>query len=269
MALALGHPEWGYYTTRDPFGRKGDFITASEISQVFGEMLGLWCVEVWRQMGAPDPVRLVELGPGRGTLMADALRAAAVSPDFIRAAQVHLVETSPVLREAQRSALAGRDVVWHDRFDDIPEGPLLLVANEFFDALPVRQLQREADGWCERLVGNGPQGLQFVLSTPGAPSAALLDPGMRAGAAEGAIAEIQPAALSIAAAISARLGAFGGAALIIDYGYMQSAAGDTLQAVRSHKPHDVLLDPGDADLTVHVDFAALARAAGVSAGARR
>lgn len=262
MALALGHPELGYYTTRDPFGRAGDFITAPEISQVFGEMLGLWCVAVWRQMGAPDPFRLVELGPGRGTLMADALRAAAVSPGFIQAAQVHLVETSPVLREAQRNALAGRRIAWHDRFDEVPDGPLLLLANEFFDALPVRQLQRTSAGWCERLVGNGAEGLQLVLSAPDAPAAALIDPDVRHSASEGAIAEIQPAALAIAAAIAGRISTTGGAALIVDYGYGDSAPGDTLQAVKAHKPHDVLAEPGAADLTVHVDFGALARAAG-------
>ncbi|MEX2615411.1 MAG: SAM-dependent methyltransferase [Alphaproteobacteria bacterium] len=264
MALALGHPELGYYTTRDPFGRAGDFITAPEISQVFGEMIGLWWVAVWREMGAPDRFRLVELGPGRGTLMADALRAATVAPDFVRAAQVHLVETSPVLREAQRTTLTGRHIHWHDRFDEVPDGPVLLVANEFFDALPVRQLQRTSAGWRERLVGNGTDGLVFVLSAPGVPAEVLLHPDVRNGAPEGAIAEIQPAALSTAAAIAARISAAGGAALIVDYGYVDSAPGDTLQAVRAHRPHDVLADPGAADLTVHVDFAALGRAAGDS-----
>lgn len=262
MALALGHPEYGYYATRDPFGRSGDFITAPEISQVFGELIGLWCVQAWQDIGAPAAFNLVELGPGRGTLMADALRAAALSPEFSAAAQVHLVETSPVLRQAQGRALAGRQVDWHDQFEDVPDGPVLVIGNEFFDALPVRQMQRTAEGWHERLVANGEDGFRFVLSAPDTPAAALLAPDIRESAPEGAIAEVQPATLTIAAAVATRISAAGGAAIFIDYGHAKSAAGDTLQAVRGHQPHDVLTDPGDADLTVHVDFAALVRTAG-------
>ena len=262
MALALGHPDHGYYMTKDPFGRDGDFITAPEISQAFGELIGLWCVEVWRMMGAPVEFVLSELGPGRGTLMADALRAAAQSPDFLLAADIHLVETSPALRVRQQEALAGLGVEWHDNFDTVPGGPILLVANEFFDVLPAHQLVRTKDGWRERLVAGGAAGLHFVLSQSAPPAAALPSRHLPQNAPLGAVAETQPAALSIAAAIAARIAEFGGAAVIVDYGHAVSALGNTLQAVRRHRPHDVLSEPGAADLTVHVDFEALTRAAG-------
>ncbi|MHA1109382.1 MAG: class I SAM-dependent methyltransferase, partial [Alphaproteobacteria bacterium] len=166
MALALGHPEHGYYRTRDPFGVHGDFTTAPEISQVFGELLGLWCAVTWRQMGAPDPVRLVELGPGRGTLMADALRAAATVPEFHAAADIHLVETSPTLRKSQRKTLAAVDLTWHDTLDGVPCGPMLVLANEFFDALPVQQFVRHGGAWRRRHIDIDSEGgrLCFVLS---------------------------------------------------------------------------------------------------------
>jgi len=241
MAMALGHPEHGYYMTTDPFGRDGDFITAPEISQIFGELIGLWCVAVWRLMDRPAQFVLCELGPGRGTLMADALRAAGQSADFMRAAKIHLVETSPGLRTRQREALAGHRV---------------------FDALPVHQLIRTKAGWRERLVAGGEPGLHFVMSDSAPPAAALLSLGVQRKAPLGEVAEIQPALLTHAAAIAARLAEFGGAALIADYGHALSAPGNSLQAVRRHRPHDVLGDPGAADLTVHVDFDALARAAG-------
>lgn len=262
MAMALGHPEHGYYMTKDPFGRDGDFITAPEISQTFGELIGLWCVEVWRSMGAPANFILSELGPGRGTLMADALRAARQSPDFLEAAKIHLVETSPGLRARQRAALAGHAVEWHDHLERVPRGPILLVANEFFDALPAHQLVRTKAGWRERLVAANAAGLHFVLSETPPPAAALLSPRVQREAPLGAVAETQPALLTHAGAIAARISEFGGAALIVDYGHARSAPGNTLQAVRRHRPHDVLADPGAADLTVHVDFDALARAAG-------
>lgn len=262
MAMALGHPEHGYYMTTDPFGRDGDFITAPEISQIFGELIGLWCVAVWRLMDRPAQFVLCELGPGRGTLMADALRAAGQSADFMRAAKIHLVETSPGLRTRQREALAGHRVEWHDRLDSVPGGPILVIANEFFDALPVHQLIRTKAGWRERLVAGGESGLHFVMSDSAPPAAALLSLGVQRKAPLGEVAEIQPALLTHAAAIAARLAEFGGAALIADYGHALSAPGNSLQAVRRHRPHDVLGDPGAADLTVHVDFDALARAAG-------
>ena len=259
MAMALSHPEHGYYMTRDPLGR--DFVTAPEISQIFGELIGIWCVAVWRQMGAPERVVLTELGPGRGTLMADALRAASRDASFMNAAEIALVETSPVFRAAQRKILAARNVRWCDSLDTMPDGPVLAVANEFFDALPAHQLVWTEKGWRERLVGGDESGLRFTLSAAETPTAALLAPSVRADAPLGAVAELQPAALGIAAALAERIAAEGGAALIVDYGHAESAAGDTLQAVRDNRPCDPLDAPGETDLTVHVDFAALARAA--------
>lgn len=269
MAEALGHPVHGYYRSRDPLGAAGDFTTAPEISQMFGEMIGLWAAVIWQRMGSPDPLRLVELGPGRGTLMADFLRAARMVPGFRESVRLHLVETSRPLRDRQKQALEafGVPVEWHDDLAAVPDGPMILVANEFFDALPIRQLQRLPDGWHERLVdldrnpgGDGP-GFRFVVSPGRSAGAALLDPGVREGAAVGAIAEICPAGFAISAAIGARLKAEGGAALLIDYGTARSATGDSFQSLKVHRFHDPLTAPGEADLTAHVDFQALARAA--------
>ena len=266
MAEALGHPRHGYYMTRDPFGRAGDFITAPEISQMFGELIGLWCAETWCQMGRPTPVRLIELGPGRGTLMHDALRAAAVLPDFRAAVDVHLVETSPVLTAAQAGTLAalGSGVQWHRSFEDVPSGPYLLIANEFFDALPVRQFQRAEGGWHERLVDwDEVEGrFRFVLS--GWPSGVDGVPPLLQ-APIGAIVERCPAGDALAEAIAARLLRDGGVALLLDYGHAASGPaqglGETLQAVRGHAYADPLADPGEADLTAHVDCARMAAAA--------
>jgi len=257
-----------YYARGDGLGAAGDFITAPEISQVFGELIGLWMAVVWQGMGAPTRVGLVECGPGRGTLMADALRALALVPAFRNALDVHLVETSPTLRARQREVLPEGSVTWHDTLDTVPEDrPLLLVANEFLDALPIRQYVRRAGGWRLRRVGmDGPSGpLTFVEGEP--VPADDLDPTVRAGAPEGAIAEVNPAGRAFTAALSRRLVAQGGAALLIDYGHARAAAGDTLQAVRRHHHHPVLRDLGAADLTAHVDFQAVAesaRAAGAS-----
>lgn len=270
MAEALGHPRHGYYRHRDPLGRAGDFITAPEISQLFGEMLGLWCADLWDRMGRPNPLNLVELGPGRGTLMADALRAAKVMPGFGAAVDLHLVETSPVFRDRQRQALGEAAPSWHDRFETVPAGPMLLIANEFFDALPVHQLQLTARGWRERLVALEPGGEAFrmVLATGPTPAAALIPPGLCAAALPaGSVVEVAPAGAALARAIGTRLAADGGAAVIIDYGHALSAPGDTLQAVRGHRRHPPLADPGRADLTAHVDLAALGRAA-AEGGAR-
>ena len=268
MAEALTHPKHGYYMRGDPFGAAGDFTTAPEISQMFGELVGLWCVQWWNQMGRPASVNLVELGPGRGTLMADALRAARAVPAFRAAIEVHLVEISPALRAHQRAALKGLRPCWHDRLASVPDGPLILVANEFFDSLPIRQFQRAQDGWRERLVGLEPEtgAFRFVLDPRGDAAARLIPPAVR-GAPVGAIAEASPAGLALAREIGERLTAAGGAALIIDYGHARSAPGETLQAVRRHASHDVLAEPGTADLTAHVDFESLARAA-AEAGAR-
>lgn len=268
MAEALGHPRFGYYMRQDPLGRSGDFITAPEISQMFGELVGLWCANMWQAMGSPSRVRLVELGPGRGTLMADALRATRRVPGFHAAVEVHLVETSPALRERQRSTLSGEDLPprhWHGSFADVPDGPMVLVANEFFDALPVHQLQRGDRHWHERLVDFADGKFRLVVSPYPSPLAALLGPRF-ADAPAGSAAEVCPAALSLAGSIAARLVEGDGAALIVDYGPSRSGPGETLQALRHHAAHEVLADPGAADLTAHVDFEALARAA-VEAGA--
>lgn len=265
MADCLGHPRFGYYLTRDPLGAAGDFTTAPEISQMFGELLGLWAAERWQAMGSPDPVIVAELGPGRGTLMADALRAAKGVPGFLAAARMHLVETSPVLAERQRQLLAEYDVTWHTDISALPPGPTVLLANEFFDALPIRQFVRDAGGWRERLVGLGDDGgLRFVLS-PAQPANPLV-PMALAAAPEGSTVEVCPAGLAIAGAIGRRLAETPGAALIVDYGTGRSAPGDSLQAVKGHAFADPLADPGEADLTAHVDFQQLAQAA-LAAGA--
>jgi NADH dehydrogenase [ubiquinone] 1 alpha subcomplex assembly factor 7 len=254
MALCLGHPVHGYYTTRDPFGAGGDFTTAPEISQMFGELIGLWAAEVWRFMGAPRPVRLVELGPGRGTLMADLLRAVRGVPGFLDAVEVHLVETSPVLRARQQETLSGHPVVWHGAVSDVPPGPAIFVANEFLDALPVRQFMRTERGWCERLVGLADGQLVFGL-------AAEPDPQAAPSGAVGDVLESPGAVVEITREIARRVAADGGAALLIDYGYVGPTFADTLQAVKGHAFADPLAEPGEADLTVHVDFARLAATA--------
>ncbi len=247
-----------YYARGEAFGAAGDFTTAPEISQMFGELVGLWAAVAWQGMGSPAPVRLVELGPGRGTLMADFLRAVAGVPAFLAAIDPHLVETSPSLRALQRTALGGRAATWHDGFEQVPGGPILLIANEFFDALPIRQFERTAEGWRERLVGLDGGGFRFVLGDP------VAEPPLAEevrGSPPGSIAETCPAGIALAAAIGRRLAREGGAALIVDYGTARSAPGDSFQAVRRHAPHPPLENPGEADLTAHVDFAALAAAA--------
>ena len=265
MAIALGDPEHGYYRMQDPLGAAGDFVTAPEISQVFGELIGLWCAATWQAMGEPDPVRLVELGPGRGTLMADALRAARRVPEFLAAADIHLVETSPALRSRQHEALVEHAPAWHETFDEVPDGPCLVIANEFFDALPVEQFVRTPGGWRRRGVGidDAADTLCFVLSDNGPPvPPPFLD------APLGVPCEVRPDAETLVGEIAGRIALSGGAALIIDYGHAEPAPGDTLQAVREHRFDDVLAQPGQADLTAHVDFAAIAeavRAVGASA----
>jgi NADH dehydrogenase [ubiquinone] 1 alpha subcomplex assembly factor 7 len=264
MALCLLDPRDGYYVRADPLGRSGDFVTAPEISQMFGELLGLWAADAWqRLLGAPGDCALVELGPGRGTLMADALRAAAAAaPAFLRALRVHLIEASPTLRAKQRQALAGHAVEWHDGIDTLPDLPLILLANEFFDALPLRQFVRTERGLAERMVGLDPSGerLRFGLSPAPSPWAAALPRALRE-APVGTLVEYCPAAIAIVQALARRIARQGGAALIVDYGTAESGPGDTLQAVRRHGRADVLEDPGEADLSARVDFAALAEAA--------
>lgn len=257
MALALGHPDHGYYMTRDPLGAGGDFTTAPEVSQMFGELIGLWLADQWQRQGAPGAFALTELGPGRGTLMADALRAMRRMPGMAEAASVHLVETSPVLRVAQRKRVPQAN--WHMHVDELPDRPLFLIANEFFDALPVTQYQRTDRGWCERFVGCTEGRFAPILAPVPIANDGTLPAAMRA-AREGEIAEISPASTAVAEAISVRIASRGGAALIVDYGHASSAPGDTLQAVRDHKFADPFDAPGEADITVHVDFEALSRA---------
>jgi len=268
MAEVLIRPDAGYYMAGDPFGAAGDFVTAPEISQMFGELVGLWSAETWRRLGAPDPVLLVELGPGRGTLLADALRAARVVPGFAAALHLHLVEASPVLVDRQRAVLApyaaalGAEPCWHTSLGEVPEGPLLLVANEFFDALPLRQFERRPEGWCERRVAVAEDGTTLVLIPgPPSPAAARLVPPALRDAAVGSVVEVASAVAGTAAEIGRRLAARGGVALIVDYGHDRPRCGATLQALRRHARHDILEAPGSADLTAHVDFSALAEAA--------
>ena len=250
MQLCLQHPEHGYYTRQDPLGATGDFTTAPEISQMFGEMLGLWAATVWQAQGL-GAVNLVELGPGRGTLMADVLRTAHAVPGFVEAITPVFVETSPALRARQRDAIT-RDALWCDCIEDAPQGPAILLANEFFDALPARQFQREGQGWAERLVAVQNDALALGLA-PAAPSAKL--DGLFGAPPDGTIVELR-ATDSIMAEIAARVSE-GGATLILDYGDW-NGAGDTLQALEQHTSVDPLASPGTADLTTHVNFSHLA-----------
>ncbi len=257
MQLCLLHPDHGYYATRDPFGASGDFTTAPEISQMFGEMIGLALAQAWLDQGRPAPFTLAEIGPGRGTLMADILRAVKNVPGMIAAAEVVLIEASPHLREVQLARLGAGRIRHLDHVDQLPERPLFLVANEFFDALPIRQFQRVEHGWAERIIALDPEGrLAMGLAAPQPGEAAPL----------GEIREICPMAPPIAAAMASRIARHGGAAILIDYGNWHGR-GDSFQALRGHRPVDPLAHPGEADLTAHVDFAPLAFAA-QAAGAR-
>ncbi|MCL6283353.1 SAM-dependent methyltransferase [Ruegeria sp. 2012CJ41-6] len=257
MSDCLLHPDFGYYATRDPFGIKGDFTTAPEISQMFGELLGLSLAQAWMDQGCPTPFTLAELGPGRGTLMADLLRATAGVPGFHTAAQIMLVEASPTMRRMQNERLASADPHWTDDIDALPQAPLFLIANEFFDALPIRQFIREASGWRERLIGAPDGVLAFGLGAD-VPQPGLAD--RMEDTTPGDLVEICDAARPVMAGIAERIAAHGGAALLVDYGDWRSL-GDTLQAVRHHLKADPLAEPGQADLTAHVDFEALAQVA--------
>ena len=268
MAVCLGHPRHGYYMTRDPFGAAGDFTTAPEISQMFGEMLGLWAAHLWQAMGAPSRLALIEIGPGRGTLMADTLRATQIVPGFRAAASVHLVETSPVLRDIQAQTLAGKaEPCWHDRVETALDGPVIAVANELLDALPLDQFVMTREGWRERLVGLDGEGrLAFGLGDVlgGGTLAGEVFPAMTGQ--EGAVLEQPTAALRLVSEVAGHVARCGGGALFVDYGSHHTGFGDTLQAMRRHEFVDPLAEPGEADLTVHVDFARVAQA-GLRAGA--
>jgi SAM-dependent MidA family methyltransferase len=254
MRLCLAHPRHGYYVTRDPLGARGDFTTAPEVSQMFGELIGAWAAAVWQQMGSPPHVQFIELGPGRGTLMADALRAARALPDFRAALSVHLVEISPALREAQKRTLAHeRDIRWHNGVEEIPDGPAIVIANEFIDALPVHQFVKDFDGWHLRAVGIIGGQLGFVVVPAPMPkdfNAGTVD------APDGTILELRdegPAEL-----VAERIVQHGGAALFIDYGHWPVTLRDTLQAVKGHTYADPFAEPGEADLTTQVSFGEVA-----------
>lgn len=258
MADCLLDPDYGYYATRDPFGTKGDFITAPEISQMFGELIGLCLAQCWLDQGAPARFTLAELGPGRGTLMADLLRATRAVPGFHAAAQVVMVEASPTLRGVQADTLAGYAPRWIGDVADLPKDqPLFLIANEFFDALPIRQFIRDGAGWRERLVGLSEGALAFGLGPQTAQPALA---GRLDDTRDGDLIEICEAAPLITAQVAARIARHGGVALMIDYGDW-SSLGDTFQALKAHQTVDPLAEPGEADLTAHVDFEVLARSA--------
>jgi len=261
MELCLTHPEHGYYVSRDPLGREGDFITAPEVSQMFGELLGLWTASVWKAIGSPPVLRLVELGPGRGTMMADALRALRVLPPLFQSLSIHMVEINPVLRDKQKATLSGAsNIDWHDTIDDIPEGPAVILANEYFDVLPIHQAVRRETGWHERVVDLDDSGkLIFGAAPEPIPRFEVLLPPLVRAAPVGAVFEWRPDAEIMK--IATRVRDQDGAALIIDYGHLRSDAGETFQAIARHSYADPLKTPGQADVTAHVDFQALARAA--------
>jgi SAM-dependent MidA family methyltransferase len=259
MRIALSDPEHGYYMRRDPFGVTGDFVTAPEVSQMFGETFGLFFVQAWEDRGRPARFHLVELGPGRGTLMADMLRAGKIRPAFLSGAQVTLIETSPHLREMQKTVLAGADVRWADSIDGLEPAPLFLIANEFFDALPARQYVKSKAGWQERTIAAKDDSLMYALSQDCEPED-FAPPHLR-DADEGAILERSADSVAVIRTIADRIAGCGGVALIVDYGHAKTQFGDTFQAVKQHAYADPLAEPGEADLTFHVDFEALARGA--------
>ena len=268
MADALGHPHEGYYTSRTAIGAEGDFTTAPEISQIFGELIGLWLVQSWIDLGEPASFNLIELGPGRGTLMADIIRAAELRPAFIKAAKIWLVETSGRLRHEQQQRLRkiAPPIDWADSIDDVPEGPALIIANEFFDCLPIRQFIRTEAGWRERLIGLTPDeaALAFIQAlAPPSPETPLppID-----NIDVNAVFEICEEQAILGEIIASRLIEQNGRALLIDYGRIQSGPGETLQAVRGHEYWPVLASPGRADITAHVDFDQLSRTV-IEAGA--
>jgi NADH dehydrogenase [ubiquinone] 1 alpha subcomplex assembly factor 7 len=261
MELCLMHPQHGYYISRDPLGREGDFTTAPEVSQMFGELLGLWAASIWKAIGSPQLFRLIELGPGRGTMMSDALRALRVLPPLYQTLSVHMVEINPVLREKQKATLTGlRNISWHESIDEVPEGPCVIFANEYFDVLPIHQMVRRETGWHERVIElDDDENFTFGTAPDPTPGfEALLPPLVRAAPA-GAIFEWRPNTEIMS--IAQRVRDHRGAAIVIDYGHARSDVGDTFQAIARHSFADPLRSPGLADITAHVDFDALAQAA--------
>jgi NADH dehydrogenase [ubiquinone] 1 alpha subcomplex assembly factor 7 len=276
MSLAISH----YYSTRDPFGVQGDFITAPEISQMFGEMIGVFMADAWIKMGSPPSVLLVEAGPGRGTLMADLLRATKNIPGFHQAARIHLIEMSPVLKEKQKAVLGGFDVEWHETLETLPDAPMLFIGNEFLDALPMRQYQFQGGKWFERVVGLQDDKFIFGLGPPlnshpgesrypydGEGNTDLakridpMGPGFRRDDGKGDIFERSPAREEFVQSVARHIQDYTGVALLVDYGHDKTVCGDTLQAVKNHKFIDALTEVGEADLTSHVDFASLEKVA--------
>lgn len=259
MEACLTHPTYGYYITRDPIGSAGDFTTAPEISQMFGELIGCWAAAVWKELGSPKPLSWIELGPGHGTLTADAIRAIEQVSAMTKEINVHLVETSPILRQRQKEILTKWHPTWHADMETIPGGPSIIIANEFFDALPIRQFMRKKQTWRERIVTLDKHGaLAFTWSSP-----ISSIPKQLASPAEvpnGEIVEICPSAIKLAKTLTHHLCSHGGVGLIIDYGYDAHIVGDTLQAVINHTYTSILEAPGEADLSAHVDFKTIAGA---------
>jgi len=263
MALCLFDPEDGYYTTREPFGAEGDFITAPEVSQMFGELVAVWLYAAWKACGAPAGAIFAEIGPGRGTLMKDMLRTLArLDPSLVGSNRFAMVETSPKLAAIQKKTLEGAPArpEWYSNIEALPAGPLFIVGNELFDAVPIKQYVRVPAGWRERVVGYNDDGALALGAGPGTPDPSLLPPDSRQ-AQQGAVFEAAPAREALMDVLAQRLARQGGAALFLDYGYEGPALGDTLQAVYRHAYEDVLARPGEADLTAHVDFSALHKAA--------
>jgi NADH dehydrogenase [ubiquinone] 1 alpha subcomplex assembly factor 7 len=254
MEEALANPQYGYYQKQDPFGKAGDFVTAPEISQIFGEMIGIWVASVWQSMGS-IPIALAELGPGRGTLMQDLLRGTKHIPGFHRNIKVHMVETSPTLQQIQKEKLGftGVEIKWHKDISSLPDIPTIIIANEFFDALPIHQYIETENGWSEKLVGIQNDKLAFMLSSDN------LELGHDAQI--GAVLETSPVTINIVEQLSKHIASYGGAMMVVDYGYAHCGYKDTLQSVKNHQYHDILEDVGNADITAHVDFSSIAETA--------
>jgi SAM-dependent MidA family methyltransferase len=260
MSLCLGHPQHGYYVKRNPLGRDGDFTTAPEVSQMFGELIGLWMASVWQQMGSPENVRVIELGPGRGTMMNDAMRAAKIVPDFVKAAVLHMVEINEPLQTIQERTVGALDmpVFWHRLLGDVPAGSAIVIANEFFDALPINQAVKMADGWHRRAVAIDSEGAFMYQAEPQPiPHFATTLPQTVRNAPEGEIFEWRSDTETMD--LGRRIVRDPSVALVIDYGHAESTTGETLQALREHLFADPLGNPGEADITAHVDFEALGR----------
>jgi NADH dehydrogenase [ubiquinone] 1 alpha subcomplex assembly factor 7 len=262
MTEAMFHPREGYYATKDPIGAGADFITAPEVSQMFGEMLGAWAAQAWLEMGRPETVQLIELGPGKGTMMADMLRAARALPEFEQAIRVTLVEASAALKSVQAQTLghAHAPISWADRLEAAPAGPAIIIGNEFLDCLPVRQAVKEKGAWRERVVALDGENFVYALGGVLGPEQDLIPETLR-DAADGTLVELRPGDRQLVDLLAARFADSPGRALFIDYGPALSEPGDTLQALRRHQKVEALDDPGTADLTARVDFQSLVEAA--------